>query len=216
MELLVHAAARLVRSAMVAWTRKWTFLSVALLVFLGSVFALWRLDFLPEAKTSDRAITARPAQVSAAVAELPMKIEIPSIDLSATIANPETTDIPTLDHALLSGAVRYPTSGKLGQDNTNVVLFGHSSYLPIVHNQAFKAFNGIQKLHTGDSIIVYSSGTAYTYVVKSVSKESANDAGIPLVVTGRQLTLATCDSFAKKSDRFVVVADFVESRVISG
>jgi sortase (surface protein transpeptidase) len=48
--------------------------------------------------------------------------------------------------------------------------------------------------------------------VASVTKESsASDAGIPLVVTGKVLTLSTCDSFGQKTDRFVVVANFVES-----
>jgi len=124
------------------------------------------------------------------------------------------TDIVTLDKELLKGAVRYPTSALLGETG-NVVLFGHSSYLPVVRNQAYKAFNGIQKLAAGDIITVYSSTATYSYRVKSVTKESANDAGIPLSVTGRVLTLSTCDSFGEKSDRFVVVADFVESHSIS-
>jgi len=96
----------------------------------------------------------------------------------------------------------------------NVVLFGHSSYLPIVGNQAYKTFNGIQKLKPGDIIMISSSSARYTYWVKSVTKESANDAVIPLSVSGRVLTLSTCDSFAKKTDRFVVVADFVESHAV--
>ena len=111
--------------------------------------------------------------------------------------------------------MRYPTSARLGETG-NVVIFGHSSYLPVVGNQAYKAFNGIQKLVAGDTITVYSSGTAYTYQVRDVAKESAaSDAGIDLAVTGRVLTLATCDSFGAKSDRFIVTADFVESHSVS-
>jgi LPXTG-site transpeptidase (sortase) family protein len=83
-------------------------------------------------------------------------------------------------------------------------------------NQAFKTFDGIQKLHAGDSIMVYSSDMVYTYQVREVSKENVtDDAAIPLTVTGRVLTLATCNSFGTKSDRFVVTADFVESHSIS-
>ena len=107
---------------------------------------------------------------------------------------------------------RYPTSAELGQDNGNVVIFGHSSYLPVVRNQAYKTFDGIQNLKAGDLIIVYSSDEAYTYTVAAVQKESAaSDAGIPLAVSGKILTLATCNSFGAKSDRFVVTANFVES-----
>jgi LPXTG-site transpeptidase (sortase) family protein len=119
-----------------------------------------------------------------------------------------------LDGDLLTGAVHYPTSAELGEDG-NVVLFGHSSYLPIVKNQAYKTFDGIQKLAVGDLVTVYSSTTAYTYAVRTVAKESANDAIIPLTVDGRVLTLSTCNSFGEKTDRFVVTADFVGSEAIS-
>jgi sortase (surface protein transpeptidase) len=54
----------------------------------------------------------------------------------------------------------------------------------------------------------------YTYQVESVEKKSANDAVIPLSVTGKVLTLSTCDSFSAKTDRFIVVANFVESHAI--
>jgi LPXTG-site transpeptidase (sortase) family protein len=156
------------------------------------------------------AIQSEPIQV---VAELPIKITIPAINLSATIANPTTTNAEILDRDLLSGAVRYPTSAELGE-NGNVVIFGHSSYLPIVGNQAYKTFNGIQKLAVGDTIAVSSYDLIYTYRVKSVTKESTDNATIPLSVNGKVLTLSTCDSFNKKTDRFVVVADFVESHAI--
>jgi LPXTG-site transpeptidase (sortase) family protein len=74
--------------------------------------------------------------------------------------------------------------------------------------------NGIQKLKKGDEITVYGNGRAYVYAVETVSKEDANSAAIPLQVSGSKLTLATCDSFGTKSDRFVVVAAFVESHSI--
>ena len=180
---------------------------------------LAKLDLLPEMRSTPAiAATTAPAVTESKpviVSELPMKIEIEKIGLVATIANPETTNVEVLDKGLLKGAVRYPTSAKLGEAG-NVVLFGHSSYLPVVGNQAYKTFNGIQKLVAGDVITVYSADTAYTYRVRDVSKESAaSDAGINLAVTNRVLTLATCDSFGKKSDRFVVTADFVESNSVS-
>lgn len=195
------------------YARKGVFSLLTLLIFLGSVGTLARYDLLPEPRPMKVAATP-PGGVETPQeerVEAPEKISIPEIGLSADITNPTTIDIASLDRALLSGAVRYPTSAKLGEAG-NVVLFGHSSYLPVVLNPAFKTFNGIQKLEEGDIITVYSSSMAYTYRVKSVTKESADEAGIPLAVSGKQLTLATCDSFGKKSDRFVVVSDFVESR----
>jgi LPXTG-site transpeptidase (sortase) family protein len=217
----IEFTVRLIQAGKRVYARKWNFLGVFAVVFLGSIFTLGQLNLLPEMSPSAVVLAANPhlaanTNVLAPIAtvELPTKIEIPAINLAATIANPTTTDVAVLDQKLLKGAVRYPTSASLGETG-NVVLFGHSSYLPIVSNQAYKTFNGIQKLVAGDVVTVYSSDTAYTYQVRSVAKESANDAGIPLSVAGRVLTLATCDSFGAKTDRFVVVADFVESHSIS-
>lgn len=226
---LVHGAARLILAVQKAWTKKWSFFALSLCAFFISVITLGQLDLLPDPSTtiaatndSGAALAASAvvanatttAQATNTTPELPVKIAIPAISLSATVANPTSTDVDVLDNDLLSGAVRYPTSAKLGVDG-NVVIFGHSSYLPIVHNQAYKTFDGIQKLKQGDTITVYSSGTAYTYAVASVTKMDATSSGIPLTVTGKVLTLSTCDSFASKNDRFVVTANFVESHLIA-
>lgn len=219
---IISIAVQLVEAGTRIYSKKWSFAGAFAVVFLSSVFTLAQLDLLPTPPASaakNSAVSENPLVMTKVVAssevpELPLKIEIPAISLSATIENPTTRDIGVLDQALLSGAVRYPTSAKLSETG-NVVLFGHSSYLPIVRNQAYKTFNGIQKLVKGDVITVYSAERAYTYRVRSVAKESATDTGIPLAVTGRMLTLSTCDSFGAKTDRFVVVADFVESHFIS-
>ena len=220
-EKLIGLAVRLVRAGKRIYEKKWSFFGVFSFVFLASVVMLGKADLLPEAlpatARADSSVVLKPStRPAVAVSELPVNIEVPAINLSASIANPTTTNIEVLDRDLLSGAVRYPTSAKLGEKG-NVVLFGHSSYLPVVGNQAYKTFNGIQKLVAGDIVTVSSSGTAYTYRVRAVAKESAaSDAGIDLAVDSRVLTLATCDSFGKKTDRFVVTADFVESHAISG
>ncbi len=224
MKGIANAIVRLIRAGKRAYARKWSFLGLFAVVFLGSVSVLAQSGLLPEASAGPTAPTVALTRSEAAIAstsvavsnvpELPTKISIPAIGLSAPIANPDTTDVAILDGELLKGAVRYPTSAKLGETG-NVVIFGHSSYLPVVYNQAYKTFDGIQKLAAGDIVTVYSSTAAYSYSVQSVTKESANDAAIPLSVDGKELTLSTCDSFGAKTDRFVVVANFVGSHPIS-
>ena len=220
MKMVIELIVRFIRAGQNISARKRDFLGIFAVAFFGSVAVLGYLDLLPEmappavAEAEESLPESPSASLPVAVSELPERIEIPKISLAAVIANPTTTDIGALDAELLKGAVRYPTSALLGEYG-NVVLFGHSSYLPVVRNPAYKAFNGIQKLVAGDTITVYSSGAAYTYRVRSVAKEDANNAGIPLEISGRVLTLATCDSFGEKTDRFVVVADFVESHSVS-
>jgi LPXTG-site transpeptidase (sortase) family protein len=223
MGVIIDVTARLIRAGKQVYTRKWSFLWLFGVVFIGSVSVLARLDLLPETKeaisvASEVVLKANPIlaknkEILAPVtAELPMKIEIPVLNLTANVVNALTTDIATLDKELLKGAVRYPTTAKLGEDG-NVVLFGHSSYLPVVKNQVYKTFNGIQNLAVGETVTVYSSNTAYTYKVRSVVKEVADEnTAIKLSVTGKVLTLVTCNSFGTKQDRFIVTADFVESR----
>ena len=140
-----------------AWSRKWSFLAVFLGTFFVSFSVLAAFDLVPEAPAKVAEDTTVPASALSASAMLAapenaVRVEIPAIDLNVSIENPESTSVAILDDALTRGAVRYPTSAKLGEEG-NVILFGHSSYLPIVNNSAFKAFNDIQKLKEGDRII---------------------------------------------------------------
>ena len=138
--------------------------------------------------------------------EVPVSIKIPSIDIETTIYNPTDASIETLDSYLLKGAVRYPGSALLGEKG-NVLIFGHSSYLPVVRNQAYKAFNDIQNLRKDDSILVYSDEKVYTFGVESVEKVSAKSTEeIELDSKNNVLTLVTCNTFGDKSDRFLVTA----------
>lgn len=137
--------------------------------------------------------------------ESPVRIVAPSVNLDQKIVNPTSIDIGILDKALEEGAVRYPTSAQLGVDGT-VLLFGHSTSIPVVRNQYYKTFNDIQKLKTGAVVSVYSGTTEYRYTVTGVRVADATDDIIELKSDNKYLTLVTCNSFAAKSSRFVVTA----------
>lgn len=141
---------------------------------------------------------------------VPVRIVADSVDLDVSVSNPLSSSLAILDQALLSGAVRYPGSGTLA-DTGNMLIFGHSSFLPVVRNKAFQAFNGLKDLHQGDIVRVYSEHREYLYIVESVSHVNAFDTAIPLVVGEKRLTLSTCDTFGEKTDRYVVDARFVGS-----
>lgn len=192
-------------------TKSLTFFVLAFVVFGATLWALSSADLLPNGSLTDAVAPAPAHTVTTAIAgNLPEKVEIPKLNLVATVANPTTADPDILDKDLLYGAVRYPSSGTLGAEGKNVVLFGHSSYLPVVHNQAYKTFDGIQTLAKGDRIMVTGAGKTYVYEVETVASANAQTDGIPLTVTGSKLTLVTCDSFKTKSDRYVVIAHLVE------
>lgn len=192
--------------------------SVAFVIFFFAMLGfLGFADALPEpskiAAASDTQDVPKTAQktatkVKTTVAENPVRITIAKLGMDVTIANPVSTKVAVLDEALLGGAVRYPTSAKLGAEGT-VLLFGHSSNLPVIYNQAFKAFRGIQTLEKGEIISVYSDTTEYRYSVTGVKLADASEDVIELAQKGKYLTLVTCDTFTKKTSRFVVEAKFV-------
>ncbi len=171
-------------------------------LFLGMVDAL---PNPPEGTVHDPATVSE--NIPADTRELPTRIVIKDIGTDWKVLNPTGTDLDTLNAAVDQAPMRWPTSGLLGQDGT-VALFGHSSHLPIVHNQAFKAFNNIEKLVPGQIISVYSATTEYRYKVVGVRVASATEDVVELPADGKYLALITCDNFGSKSDRYVVTANF--------
>ena len=187
-------------------SRKWAFAGVFTLVYFLSLVGLTYAGLSPLGQTV-RTTGGEDVEV-VAEGELPVRIEIPSIGVRANVSNPNTTGVAALDAELTKGAVRYPGSGVPGEEG-NVLIFGHSSYLPVVQNQAYKAFNGIQDLKEGEPIFVVGETQVYVYAVEEVQKANTSTGEIPLSIDGAKLTLATCDTFGAKSDRFIVTAKLV-------
>lgn len=172
--------------------------------------------FLDEQARTERAgKTTIHTQLSSAQASFPIvfpeRISIPAIGTDVPISNPTSTQTDILDAELEHAVVRYPGSGTVEDPTTNMLIFGHSSYLPVVRNDFYKAFNAIQDLQHGDEIRIEARGRIYVYQVFRVYSASAQDDTILLNTGKHQLTLLTCDSFGKKSDRFIVEAEFVRS-----
>ncbi|MDE1924593.1 MAG: sortase [Patescibacteria group bacterium] len=187
------------------------FAAVFLLMFVGTSAFLAAVGATPNPLNSTDSANAPQTTNTPAAAdqpENPVRVVAKSIGLDVAVQNPVSTDAGILDDALTQGAVRYPTSSLLGVDGT-VYLFGHSSYLPIVYHQYYKTFDGIQNLKTGDIVSVYSDTTEYRYSVVGVRVADATEDVVELPTDGRHLVLSTCDSFADKTNRFVVSADFV-------
>ncbi len=160
--------------------------------------------------TADGTINAPAQTVPLLRGEEPVRLTIAAIDLDLAIQNPATTDVAALDELLKQGPARYATSARLGERG-NMIIFAHSSRLPIVHNKMYKAFNRISELAAGESIVLADQdGTQYLYRVASVKKvDAGSDASISLAKDSTRLTLVTCDTLTGKSARFVLDAEFI-------
>jgi|SRR3989344_2383642 len=140
---------------------------------------------------------------------LPERIVIPAIGLDLNVQNPSTRDIAALDVFLKNGPVRYVDSAKLGEKG-NVLIFAHSSRLPVVRNQMFRAFNRVYELSAGDTITVTGGGKSYVYSVLSVRSGNAGDELIDLSPKqGTRLTLVTCDTLTSKESRWILEAELI-------
>lgn len=138
----------------------------------------------------------------------PERIVISSIDLDLPVQNPETRDIEKLYEVLRDGPARYVDSALLGQKG-NMLIFAHSSRLPVVRNQMYKAFNDIYKLAPGDIVTIVGGGKEYLYSVVNVRRANAEEELIDLSPSGDRLTLVTCDTLTSKSSRWIVEAELV-------
>lgn len=217
--------------------RKFAFAVAFFVVFTLSYGLLAALDWLPEPKsestsieelvetdsetaldTTDSEITPRTdtsATPTAAIDRdmLPRTITIDALDKEITVLNPQSRAIADLDAALLSGVVRHPDSATFNDDG-NIFILGHSSYLPNVLNRNYQAFNGVQNLRWGDTIRLTSNDTEYVYRVEKVYQARASALTVPVAGTGKMLTLATCNSFGSTDDRYIVEARLISENIL--
>lgn len=141
---------------------------------------------------------------------VPTRIRSAAINLDLPVQDSDTRDLDELNEMLKDGPVRYVDSAKLGEKG-NVLIFGHSSQLPVVNNRMYKAFNRVPELEAGDTITLEGGGKEFVYNVLSVKKVDANEGVIDLTKEGSKLTLVTCDTLTGKSARFVLEAELVGS-----
>lgn len=202
-----------------------------LTVFVSYLF-LYLIDVYPEPKTATEAEEVMVEAVEDAVAltsgvhvehgdeqemvvqtgEMPVQISLDSIGREVTVLNPVSADLATLEADLQKGVIRHPDSAELGQDG-NVVILGHSSYLPNVINKNYQAFNGIQDMKWGDTVTVASENTVYTYRVDRVYKATTDEV-VPVDGDEQTLTLVTCNVFGSKQDRYILEATLTAQEAV--
>lgn len=200
------------------------FVAVGVISITYGIFFM--VDFLPEKKIDIVVEEQVPVTETEIIVDTPIDVEEKTVDplpisiifdalggREVTILNPDSSTVEALDSALLSGVVRHPESADFKETGT-IFLLGHSSYLPVVRNKNFQAFNGIQKLKWGDTIRLQSSDVEYVYSVERVYEAKATDAEVKIEKGDAKLVLATCNSFATKDDRFIVEAVLVGSHPV--
>jgi len=209
------------------------FFAVFFVVVFVTYAILFAFDFYPEPATDDvvpetttQVVDATVPASNSAPASLnetpepdvtpvgspyPLRLTFDTFDRSVAVRNPESAENSVLDEALRDGVARHPHSADL-VDTGNMLILGHSSYLPNVFNRNFQAFNGIENLKWGDLIRLTSSDTEYVYRVNRVYHAPASDIFVPVgEETTPKLTLVTCNVLGAKEDRYVLEASLVDT-----
>lgn len=202
----------------VYWEHRFSYTATAAAVAFLVYLLLYMIGFVPSQfryEPNRPVVNHSAAGTSATVADLDSavptneqarRIRISAIGIDAKIMNPVSTDLDVLNNYLSEGAVRWPTSGQPGHGN--LFLFGHSSSLENVLNQAYKTFNGLGELENGDIIAIETISGTYRYSVKDVEFRKNSAVYVPFDTGEDMLTLSTCNNFGAKEDRIVVRADF--------
>lgn len=186
----------------------WYFLGIMLTVFVVTFGILYFLDLTPETfkkeKISNVYELPENQEILPETFTKPNRIIISKVGIDAQIIQPNSINVTILDQALQKGAVYYPGSGTIEQGN--IFVFGHSTNWAVVQNQAYKTFNGLEKLQIGDEIYLEAGGQNYLYKVQSVKMVNADNALVEFDNSGRKLTISTCNTFGQKQERWVVEA----------
>lgn len=185
------------------------FLGVMIGVFGLTFLILDSVGFVPRALNLQNIITDAdlPKNKESLPGTLtrPDKIVIEKIGVNAKVLQPDSVNVTVLDEALKKGAAYYPGSGTIEQGN--IFIFGHSTNWPVVQNQAYKTFNGLDKLIKGDIITLGAGEQNFSYKVTSVELVDSNNALVKFDNSGQTLTLSTCNTFGQKQERWVVKAE---------
>lgn len=137
------------------------------------------------------------------------EIIIPKINLEIPADFSQTsTDENTIENALESGIVHYPSTVMPGQSG-NAAFFGHSSNNIFNPGKYKFAFVLLHELVAGDTFYVTYNGKVYIYKVFSTEIVDPSDVGVLGNVPGHPATatLITCDPPGTSLHRLVVVGD---------
>jgi LPXTG-site transpeptidase (sortase) family protein len=136
------------------------------------------------------------------------ELEIPKLSISAPVVFSTTTNIGQITKDLDSGVVYYPGSVMPGETGKIVVL-GHSAPPGWPKIKYDWVFSDIDKLSSGDLILISLNNKQYTYTVKekNIIKKGEDIPTNNLINSNSILTLVSCWPPGKDYQRIAVSAE---------
>lgn len=135
------------------------------------------------------------------------QLEIPKLSISAPIIFSTNTDTSALMKDLDLGVVYYPGSVYPGQKG-QIIILGHSAPIGWPKVKHDWVFSDLDKLGTGDIIMIDLNNKQYTYMVKqkTIIKKGADVPTDSSAIDNNVLTLISCWPPGKDYQRIAVTA----------
>lgn len=135
---------------------------------------------------------------------------IPSINVSAPIIYPTSSDNTAILEAIKSGVAHFPGSVKPGQIG-NSFLTGHSSYYWWSGGKYNQVFANLSKLKVGDLVYYYYQGGEFIYKITGSKVVSPDEVKVLNSTDTPTITLMTCTPIGTNLRRLIVTGDLISS-----
>lgn len=131
---------------------------------------------------------------------------IPSLDISApVIADVNGKNKETYFKALQGGVAHFNGTAKPGE-NSNVFIFGHSSYYLWDAGDYKTIFKNLEDIKVGDEISLWYQKKEYKYKVTETKVVEPTEISVLKPTPEEQLTLMTCVPPGTAEKRLIVIA----------
>lgn len=173
-----------------------------LIIFLGIfVFLSWPIFFQ---KKDNWAYGQLPLSEKSQTG--PDSIFIPKIGLRTPIIFSQSEEKKDIERDLEKGIVRWPGTGRPGQ-NKNMALVGHSSSYFWQKTPYSQIFSRLDKLTAGDPITIFHGQKSYLYQVEKI--EIVSSKSVEISPDESDLTLITCWPAGTTLKRLMVKAKMI-------
>lgn len=162
------------------------------------------------AKTSDNLLFGKlPNHEKIDLYNEPDSIIITKLGLNAPLILSQSASQKDLNADLNKGVIIYPGSILPGQIG-NLFLSGHSSVYPWNKTPYGQVFAALDKLETGDKIIIYYSQRKYEYEINKKYTVSAKDVKLVHSAGEAKITLMTCWPIGTSLKRLVLEGTLIK------
>lgn len=141
------------------------------------------------------------------------RIVIPKINVNSPVVFPNSNSEKVIQDALTKGVVHYFGTAKPGEAG-NTFITGHSSNFWWINGNYNYIFANLDKLSTGDQVVIYYNGNKFVYTVKNTVIVLPEETSVLQPTETPTLSLMTCTPPGTNWKRLIVKLDQTSPKYI--